>query len=587
MNRLIRVLGLGIGLCCATASAQSGQAAAAVAEFPRPASLEPAVSFWRKVFSEYSEGQIVLHSMDYPQKVYAVLDYRDDLARGVNEADIARRARADEKLARARIQALLKSVHAQRGQPDAMNADARKLFELFADVREKHPTVYLEQADRIRAQRGLRERTERALAIAGRYLPHMEAVFATYQLPTGLTRLPLVESSFNVDAYSKVGAAGLWQFMPSTARIYMRLDEVVDDRRDPWFSTDAAARHLRDDYSLLKQWPLAVTAYNYGRVGVARALKSVEGESLEDLIDRFDGRRFGFASRNFYAEFLAALDVERERGAHFGDVKPEDAVDFDAVKTANYVPYDTLRQISGLDEARFRRLNPAYRDEVVEGKLYVPPNHEIRVPRGKGAEFGQAYAALRADQVFSAQRAYWIQYKVSRGDTLGGIARRYGTSVRDIQRANGLSNPRYIRIGQLLKVPPRGVDGGAGRSAAPKLQAAALHHRVRRGETLSQIAQRYGTNVAALQALNGIAQPSQLRAGQTLKLRDEADAGLQQVAYSKPAEADYRLHRVRSGETVSGIARRYGLSGAAVSRYNGLSDPDSVRAGTLLKIPVE
>ncbi|MEC9358118.1 MAG: LysM peptidoglycan-binding domain-containing protein [Pseudomonadota bacterium] len=642
--RLIATILVGASLFSGAASAASETTLKTSKEdavFPRPAQLEGAVSFWRKIFAEYSENQVVIHSMDYPNKIYGVLDYRDDVARGVDKATIRARAREDEKAARGKIERLLKIVQANRKTPQKLDPEARKVYELFADIDD--PNVYKDQLDRVRSQRGLRERTGNAMAISGRYLPNMEAVFKSYQLPVGLTRLPLVESSFNVDAYSKVGAAGIWQFMPSSARIYMRLDEVVDDRRDPWFATDGAARHLRDDYALLQQWPLAVTAYNYGRVGLARALKTVDGSTLEDLLDDFDGRRFGFASRNFYAEFLAALDVARNRDHYYKDVEPEDRLDFDVITTANYVPYETLRELASIDEASFRRLNPAYQDEVVAGKLYIPPHHEVRVPAGLGKTFKLAYAGLGQGRVFDRQRVYWIQHRVARGETLGGIAHRYGSSIRDIQQANGISNPRLIRIGQTIKVPPRDSGGVVIAAAAPGLQstvlqhriasgdtlgaiarrygssvsdiqrangisdprlirigqtikvpasgasaqAAVMTHRVRSGDTLGGIADRYDTTVSALQAINGISDPRSLRSGEVIRLQaGTADGGLQELAYSKTSsEPAYRLHRVESGQTLSAISRRYGISSARLSSYNGLTDPDQVRAGTLLKVP--
>lgn len=642
--RLIATILVGASLFSGAASAASESTLKTSkddAVFPRPAQLEGAISFWRKIFAEYSENQVVIHSMDYPNKIYGVLDYRDDVARGVDKATIRTRAREDERAARDKIARLLKIVQANRKTPQKLDPEARKVYELFADIDD--PNVYKDQLDRVRSQRGLRERTGTAMAVSGRYLPNMEAVFKSYQLPVGLTRLPLVESSFNVDAYSKVGAAGIWQFMPSSARIYMRLDEVVDDRRDPWFATDGAARHLRDDYAMLKQWPLAVTAYNYGRVGMARALKAVDGSSLEDLLDDFDGRRFGFASRNFYAEFLAALDVARNRDHYYKGVEPEGRLDFDVVTTANYVPYETLRELASIDASSFRRLNPAYQDEVVAGKLYIPPHHEVRVPAGLGKTFKLAYAGLGQGQVFDRQRVYWIQHRVARGETLGGIAHRYGSSIRDIQQANGISNPRLIRIGQTIKVPPRDRGGVVVAAAAPSLQSTVLQHRIASGDTLGAIARRYGSSVSeiqrangisdprqirvgqmikvpahgasvqsavlthrvrsgdtlggiadrydttvdALQAINGISNPRSLRSGQVIRLQaGTADGGLQELAYSKASsEPSYRLHRVESGQTLSAISRRYGISSARLSSYNGLTDPDQVRAGTLLKVP--
>lgn len=487
--------------------------------FPRPAVLEPAVAFWRKVFSEYSENQLVLHSIDYPQKVFTVLDYRDEAAAGVDPVALRKRQRLDEKAALSKIDAVLEAVHRLRRTPEKMNAEQQAVYELFADIKE--PDVFKSVIGRVRSQRGLKERTAKALETSGKYLPHMEQVFRDYGLPVELTRLPLVESSFNVDAYSKVGAAGLWQFMPASARIYMRLDEIVDDRRDPWFSTVAAAKHLKDDFEALQNWPLAVTAYNYGRVGIARALKAIKGDSLTDMLERFDGKRFGFASRNFYAEFLAAVDVERDYQRHFGVLAPVTPLDFDVVETADYVSYDTLRGLAGLDEEMFRRLNPAYRPEVIEGKLFVPPNHPIRVAAGRGAAFKAAYSQLGTDALFDHQREYWIRHRVTRGETLGGIARHYRVSLKDLQSANAIRNPRTLRIGQIVKVPPR--DRPATGRAITVAQKSAKDrdyrlHRIERGQTLSGIARRYDIAVRELVAANGLDSRHDIRAGELLKV---------------------------------------------------------------------
>jgi membrane-bound lytic murein transglycosylase D len=377
--------------------------------------------------------------------------------------------------------------------------------------------------------------TENALQVAGSYLPQMETIFEDEGMPLRLTRLPLVESSFNLNAYSKVGAAGLWQFMPSSARIYMRLDEAVDERRDPWESTRAAARHLKEDYAALGNWPLAVTAYNFGRAGLARGLREIKGETLDDLLRRWDGRRFGFASRNFYAEFLAASDVEHNYRDHFGDLTRRTPLQFESVKIQHYVAYDTLRHCAGADDAMFRTLNPGFRPEVLDGRLHVPPETTIRVPVGKSEEFKAAYAALGAEQRFEQQRFYYVRYRVQRGDTLGVIARRYGVSLSLLKEAN--ASPRLLRIGQVLRIPPRSAAGQLVRVAALETAPAAavvptiatagapaatavnyLIHRVRPGQTLGTIARRYRTSIATLKELNGFDEAQVLYAGATLKV---------------------------------------------------------------------
>ena len=183
-----------------------------LSQFPRPQALLPAVEFWTHVFSSYSEHQLLLHAQDFPHKVITVLDYRDQAAAGVDPVKLRRQLLREERAAKKKIDGLLKAVHQKRADPASMNAEERSLFDLFADLND--PLIYQKLIGRIRGQRGLKERTALAITRAGAYMPEIERVFAERKLPLALTRLPIVESSFNVEAYSKVGAAGIWQFIP-------------------------------------------------------------------------------------------------------------------------------------------------------------------------------------------------------------------------------------------------------------------------------------------------------------------------------------------------------------------------------------
>lgn len=488
--------------------------------FPRPAILAPNIAFWTQVFGDYSEYQSVIHFQDEPQKVYTVLDFRDDFAeRGPLEA--RRLQQKAEKAVKRELDQHLRNIQAHHDHPELLPPVEQKIYALLSDD-DQDPNRFRNAIGHFRAQRGLKEKTERALQVSGQYLPKMEDIFAAEGLPTLLTRLPLVESSFNLDAYSKVGAAGLWQFIPSSARIYMRLDEAVDDRRDPWTSTQAAARHLKEDYALLGNWPLAVTAYNHGRAGLAKGLQETGGTTLADLLERWDGHRFGFASRNFYAEFLAASDVERAHRAQFGQIERHDPIDFEVVQIQHFVAYEALRRCAGISEEEFHTLNPGYRPEVLDGRLFVPPQTSIRVPVGKGQAFMAAYLALGDDERFSQQRFYYVRYRVQRGDTLGIIARRYGVGLSTLQQANGLSGRGLIRQGQVLRVPPRGHALKVAASQSPAKTAVAsanvLMHQVLPGQSLASIAHQYRTTISALRRLNGLDESALLQAGATLKV---------------------------------------------------------------------
>jgi membrane-bound lytic murein transglycosylase D len=501
-----------------------GQAAAA--DFPRPQALEPRVNFWRQVFVEYSEYQLVLHDAKYPWKVIKVLDFRPLKRSGTPAAAIEQTMRVAEKRERMLADRMFARLHQVRNHPQSLSTDERRLWRLYADQRADNR--FLAARGRVRAQRGLREHFIRAVTVSGRYLPHMERIFRDAGVPVELTRLPFVESSFNVEAYSKVGAAGIWQFMPATARLYMRLDEVVDDRRDPLFSSEAAARHLAEDYRVLRAWPLAVTAYNHGRGGLVAGMRRLGTRDLTDLIERYDSPNFGFASKNFYASFLGALDAYRDHRRYLGQVPVDAPLVYSEFVTQHYVSYHALQRISGLPLDKFRILNPAYNPQVIDGKLLVPPRHRIRIPAGTRQVFTARYRTLGPGELAQAQKRYFHEHRVARGESLGSLARRYGVNVREIQAANNLGRNSRIRIGQTLRIPPRGEGRGvpamlAARlpEKAPATQAApaapaGIQHRVTRGQTLEVIARRYSTTVKAIMTANNLKDPRRLRAGQVL-----------------------------------------------------------------------
>lgn len=552
----------------------AGTAQAAV--FPRPPELESQIQFWAKIFGEYSEDQTVLHDSRYPAKVFMVVDSRP-LKRKLSKGEYYRQRKAAENRAKAQVRHMFERIHQAGGDTSNLTRDELRLRGLYANFKSRNK--YRDAAHRMRGQGGLKERMAKAIVISGRYLPYMEEIFRQEGLPIKLTRLPFVESSFNLKAYSKVAAAGIWQFMPSSGRIYnLRQNEVVDERRDPWLATRAAAGHLKDDYALLKDWGLAVTAYNHGRQGVRRAVASVRGNGIEDIVARYKGRRFGFASRNFYTSFMGAADVERDYRRYFGDLQREPRVRFDTVKPRHYVAFSTLARLAGMNVESFAELNPAFHPQVMEDKLYVPPQYTIRVPVGKRAAFERSYATLSPAKLHNQQRSYYIKHRVRRGENLGSISRRYGSSVRMIQKANGLRNAHQIRVGQILKVPPREsrtASMSAATSKAPVIRPSSTAgvYEVRKGDTLSSIARRHGTSVSALRKVNGISNVRGLQIGQVIKLPGSARSS-----------GGFVSHRVRSGQTLSSIAKRYGSSVRAIQNANGLSS-SRIKVGQILRIP--
>lgn len=421
-------------------------------DFPHPPGLDTQIRFWKRVFADTSENQIILHDALYLDKIYGVIDLRPLAASGAGAETLRRAKKAKEKSEKQRIDQVLKRLQAKRGAPESsLDPEERAIWELFRDVND--PNKFDAARERVRGQAGLRERFQRGIEVSRRYLPYMEEIFRREGVPVELTRLPLVESSFNVKAYSKAGAAGVWQFIPSSARIYLRMNEVLDERRDPLRATVGAARHLRDDHAALGSWPLAVTAYNHGRAGMVRAVRTIGSDDIVAVVRRYQGRGFGFASRNFYAEFVAALEIERDYRKYFGELRVDPKLRYEEVTIRDYVPFRTLARLAGCRPEELHELNPAYAPAVLDGKLYVPKGATLRVPAGHGGGFREAYAKLSPGERFAAQRRFYLQHRVVKGQTLGAIARRYKTTVAAIQVANNLRDTRRLKIGQVLKIP--------------------------------------------------------------------------------------------------------------------------------------
>jgi len=426
---------------------------ATTTEFSVPPGLEAQVDFWKRVFGTYSMYQVVIHDTWRLDRVYEVLDFQTlaDSTMG----DVAVESYIHEKVyaEKERIRAILLRLHQLGPNPEGLTEEERKVWAMFADVKE--PSKFLDAAadDRIRGQRGMRERFAAGVEVSRRYLPEMETIFRREGLPVQLTRLPLVESCFNVHAYSKVGAAGIWQFMPSTGRHYLRIDNAVDERRDPVKSTAAAAAHLRANYEVLQTWPLAITAYNHGRAGMAHAVATVGTSDLVEIIHHYNGPAFKFASRNFYAEFLAALDVEQHFPEYFGELTPLRPRKTDSVVAPDYVTLQALAHAAGSDRDTLADLNPALTQDVVAGRLHVPKGYELRVPPGAAAGFATRYASVAPGEKHARQRNAYVTHRVKKGQTLVAIAKHYGTTVAAIQRVNNLRASARVKPGRSLIIP--------------------------------------------------------------------------------------------------------------------------------------
>jgi membrane-bound lytic murein transglycosylase D len=281
--------------------------------FPRPANLEANIAFWKMVFTQWGERDLVIHDAENLQIVYEVIP---TVPLGSNRK--AKRQATERVNLRLTHYANLLRLLEQQG-PEQLGEEGARLYELWGCPCP--PGTLGAAADRLHFQRGIRERFAAALRRSEQMRPQILPVLRRHGVPDELAALPLIESAFDARAVSQAKAVGLWQFIRATAR---RFGLIVrgrrDDRRDPLQSTTAAARMLQHHYGELNSWPLAITAYNHGLEGVRRAKATVGTDDIGRIAAEYRGRRFGFASRNFYAEFLAATDL---MDLHFAQLQPQ------------------------------------------------------------------------------------------------------------------------------------------------------------------------------------------------------------------------------------------------------------------------
>ena len=280
--------------------------------FPRPQALEPAIGFWRKTYAVWRRSQVVVHDDRHLNIVYEVIDlpgYVGDSLSAEQKDWVA--ARRDWW--RARLSELQLKL-ASGEPPDANDRPLIATLEAGGRLQAILPGA----AERVRSQRGMRERFMKGLEIGARYERTFRKIFRDAGLPEDLAYLPHVESSFQASAQSSAGAVGVWQFTRGGAEKYLTVNARVDERLDPIASTYGAARYLRDAYAKLGDWPTALTSYNHGVNGMARAKNQV-GNDFVRIVQQYDSPKFGFASRNYYAEFLAAREIARNPEQYFAE----------------------------------------------------------------------------------------------------------------------------------------------------------------------------------------------------------------------------------------------------------------------------
>ncbi len=408
--------------------------------FPAYSFIEPNVDFWKKIYTEYSSDQCVIHDRRNLNIIYGTIELKNSDRPGGRKTNRNRIKKAKRKYK----QILAKLM---RGETPS-TAEERRVADLFGP--DAKSSDYRTAMRNIRCQVGQKERFRMGIIRSGAYIEEIKQIFRGFGLPEDLAYLPHVESSFNPKAYSKFGAAGIWQFTRSTGRQFMSIGYTVDERRDPILSSQAAAKLLKRNYEKLHSWPMAITAYNHGTTGMVRA-KRTKG-SYETILKEYRSRIFKFASRNFYSEFLAAREVAKNYRHYFGALTVNTPVNVTEVVLNGYASLPEISHHLELNSAAISELNPALRRPVIIGQKYVPKGYHLRLPADSGQDWKSMIAELSTKLFRHFQKRSRI-HTVRRGDTVGEIARIHRVKLRDLIGANNLDSRSTIYVNQNLRIP--------------------------------------------------------------------------------------------------------------------------------------
>jgi membrane-bound lytic murein transglycosylase D len=432
------------------------RAPAADSALPYPPQLQRDVNFWVRVYTRIDTNSGYLHDQYDLGVVYDTLHFAPD------SSPRARQRRVNG--ARDHYAAELRRIASATGPLSPEDQRIKALWGAKAN-----PGRLLEAADDIRFQLGQSNRFRDGLVRSGAWQKAIARALHEEGLPPQLAALPLVESSYNPRAYSKVGAAGLWQFMPSTGRRFMRIDRAVDDRMDPFRATEAAAQLLAYNYRILGTWPLALTAYNHGVAGVRRAVETMGTTNIVTIVREYHTRTFGFASRNFYVSFLAALKIDRDPQRYFGTIVPLREERFTEVRMPEYVDIRPLERTLDIDPETLRDLNPALRPAVWRGRLAVPRGYELRLPADVPALTSAMLAQRLGPQVLLARAAAPRRARMERPRLLAAVMKRSGAGGATPVVASA-APAYYSRVAFAASASSQAASA-ASQAAAPALQA--------------------------------------------------------------------------------------------------------------------
>ena len=463
--------------------------------FPAPPEIKDNVAFWRNVYGEWSRGQVAIHDDEHMGVIYEVAKLPGAI-RGGYTSEQKRFVRARKAHYKSRLEGLEARVRSGRSPSGSDKA----LYGKLVDAGGKR-AIY-GASDRVRSQRGLRERFRRGLEISGRYDKKFREIFRSKGLPEDLAYLPHVESSFQAHARSSVGAAGMWQFTRGTGKIYMTVNGTIDERLDPVVAAEGAARYLSDAHRKLNSWPLAVTSYNHGQGGMKKA-KSIYGDDIGTIVRHYKGRYFGFASRNFYSDFLAAREVASNPKKFFPEgISYAPPLSDDRLVLPHSMPAPRVASHYGVSTYRLSDLNMHWRGPARSGRANLPRGSTVWLPAGT---LNSVAALPKPTRSAVAQaKAKPKVFKLAKAQP--------ESKPKKVAKAQ----PKASQVKVAKAKTPKASPAKRKKAATPK---SAKVHVVQANETLYRVATRYEISVDELRRLNRMGpKDTNIRPGQKLRV---------------------------------------------------------------------
>lgn len=417
--------------------------------FPRPAELLPNIAFWTNVYGVWTTEQIAFADSEDLSLVYRVISVPQ-----VGERFQGKTRDQWIKEARAELVDVLNEL--EKIRPASEKEVTGLALEVYLAIRTNKRADKYRRIDYIRAQNGLRNRFEHGYMLSGAHEMEIKARLRQFGLPEELIAIVFVESLFYSSSKSSAGAAGIWQFMRHTAKEFLHVNSLVDERYDPIIATEAAIQYVITAKQKLGEWPLVITSYNHGRAGMLRAVNQVNSSDLVEIIKNYNRTSFGFASRNYYAEFLAALDVYQKAADFFPGVIPVKHWNYSVVEVPNAVLVKDLLQTAKVEKEWLFKYNPALTSDVKLGKEVVPAAFKLRIPSGQADLFYKQFKNLPENHFVKAHDLVRARHKANGRQRVVDIANQYDIFQHQLAKRLGWDLNRRPKKGEVILL--RSVD---------------------------------------------------------------------------------------------------------------------------------